>query len=183
MYEPLPAPKEFHRSQATGNKNMDRICDVQGCSRATYMGWRPLTERQGRQICEYHWLGHKDKKDSFDLFDEFKFRRPLGICKPVLKKHIPRCACGRVLDDGHKFCKTCIEERERQRKRQAYHECKNPEPEQVTQDNTPQCRACGGLREPGHTYCPGCAERRKKQSNRERRRRFYRKTAKYGGLM
>ena len=66
------------------------LCDVKGCNKATYMCWRPLTERISRQICEYHWLKHKDETDSFDLFDEFKFRRALGIWKPVLKNDAAR---------------------------------------------------------------------------------------------
>jgi hypothetical protein len=183
MYEPLPVIREFHRSPAAGNKNMDGICDVKGCNEATYLGWRPLTERHGRQICEYHWNRHKDETDSFDLYEAFKFRRPIRIPRRLTRRDKGRCACGRVLEDGHRFCKACIEERERRRKREAYHERKNPEPEQITRDDTPGCKACGEPREPGHTYCPECAERRKKQSNRERRRRSYRKTVKCGGLV
>jgi len=57
---------------------MNRLCDVKGCRSLPLLGWRPLTERLGRQICEYHWRRHKDEKDSFDLFDEFKFRRSAG---------------------------------------------------------------------------------------------------------
>jgi len=52
------------------------LCDVNGCSGATYLGWRPLTERRGRQICEYHWRRHLDEKDGFDLFEAFNFQRP-----------------------------------------------------------------------------------------------------------
>jgi hypothetical protein len=51
------------------------LCDVKGCQNLTLLGWRPLTERRGRKICEQHWRRHQDEKDSFDLFDEFKFRR------------------------------------------------------------------------------------------------------------
>ena len=159
------------------------LCDVAGCTRRVLLGWRPLTERRGRQICEYHWLRHKDETDSFDLFDEFKFRRALGIWKPVLKKHIPRCTCGRALDAGHRFCAICAKERERLRKKRAYHERKHAEPKPIVRDDTPRCRACREPRKPGHTYCDKCAEKRKKQSNRERRRRSYRKTVKYGGLV
>jgi len=36
---------------------------VEGCNRATYISWRPLTERRGRQICKYHWNRYKDKKE------------------------------------------------------------------------------------------------------------------------
>jgi len=157
-------------------------CDVSGCQRETYMGWRPLTERRGRQICEYHWNRHKDEKDSFDLFDEFKFRRPLGIRKPTVKKDVPRCSCGRERLPGHKFCSVCAQKRERQRKKQAYHKRKNPEPESIVQEDILQCRACGGLRELGHTYCPKCSKDRQRHANRERQRRHYRKTVKCVGL-
>ena len=56
------------------------------------MGWRPLTERLGKQICEYHWLRHKDPQDSFDLFDAFGFRKivrasdELGVSKQRLSE-------------------------------------------------------------------------------------------------
>jgi len=60
---------------------MDGLCDVKGCNKATYMGWRPLTERRGRQICEYHWCRHKDEKDSFDLYDEFGIKKKIAALK------------------------------------------------------------------------------------------------------
>jgi hypothetical protein len=153
-------------------------CDVKKCSELTFMGWRPLTERRGRQICEQHWLQHLDEADSFDLFDEFKYRRSARIWKPVLKKPISRCTCGRALDTGHRFCAICAKERERQRKKRAYHERKNPEPAPVVQDDTLRCRACGGPRKPGHTYCEECGKERRQHANRERQRRHYRKLAK-----
>ena len=74
---------------------MDGTCNAKGCTQPTFMGWRPLTERLGRQICEGHWRRHKDPNDDFDLFEAFGFRRPTGIRKPVAKKEIARCACGR----------------------------------------------------------------------------------------
>jgi len=44
--------------------------------------------------CEHHWRRHRDKQDGFDLFDEFKFRRPAGLHKTVDKsvamKDVPR---------------------------------------------------------------------------------------------
>jgi len=159
------------------------LCDVKGCSRLTFIGWCPLTERRGRQICEYHWLRHKDETDSFNLYEAFNFRRPVHIPKRQIKTETRKCDCGRALDAGHRFCAVCAKERERHRKRQAYHEQKNPKSKPTVQENIPRCRACGRQREPGHTFCPECAEKRKKQSNRERRRRFYRKTVKSGGLM
>ena len=41
------------------------FCDIPGCEELTYMGWRPLTEAIGRQICEDHWCRHKDCDDDF----------------------------------------------------------------------------------------------------------------------
>lgn len=74
---------------------MNELCDVNGCQSLPLLGWRPLTERLGRQICEYHWHRHRDKKDSFDLFDTFKFRRPVGIRKSGAQKYVPRLRRGR----------------------------------------------------------------------------------------
>jgi hypothetical protein len=156
---------------------MNGLCDVQGCNRATYIGWRPLTERRGRQICEFHWRRHQDENDSFDLFDEFKFRRPEGLAKPVAKKYVARCACGRELIPGRRFCKICATERERQRKKRAYHERKNQQ-QPIEQESTLLCRQCGQQRGPGYTYCSKCSQRRNNQSNRERQRRHYSKSVK-----
>ena len=64
------------------------LCDVKDCQDLPLLGWRPLTERIGRKICEQHWRRHRDEKDSFDLFDEFNFRRPEGIRKPVARKDV-----------------------------------------------------------------------------------------------
>ena len=122
---------------------MDGSCDVTGCTEQTYMGWRPLTERLGRKICEQHWRRHKDEQDSFDLFEEFGFKRPAGITKPKVKKDIDRCACGRE----HK-----------------------PKP---VKGKVSGCRDCGGQREPGHSYCKKCGQKRKAQSNRRRQQRHY----------
>jgi len=44
---------------------MDGSCDVRECTQPTFMGWRPLTERLGKQICEGHWHRHKDPADIF----------------------------------------------------------------------------------------------------------------------
>jgi hypothetical protein len=134
------------------------LCDVKGCQGLPLLGWRPLTERLGRQICDQHWRRHQDEKDSFDLFDEFGFRRPAGICKPISKKDVPLCQCGRERLSGHKFCTACADERERHRKRQAYHKRRNPEHEPIVQEDILQCRDCDGPRESGHTYCLECAE-------------------------
>ena len=37
---------------------MDGLCDVKGCQGLPCSGWRPLTERRGRKICEQHWRRH-----------------------------------------------------------------------------------------------------------------------------
>lgn len=148
------------------------LCDVKGCQSLPLLGWRPLTERRGRKICEKHWRRHLDEKDSFDLFDEFKFRRPEGISKPVVKKPA-RCACGQERLPGRRFCTVCAAERERQRKKRAYHERKNLQKQSIEQENILRCRHCGQQRKPGYTYCSDCAKRRGKQSNRERQRRHY----------
>ena len=100
---------------------MDGSCDVTGCTNSVFMGWRPLTERLGRKICEYHWRRHQDVQDSFDLFEAFGFRRPPGLPRPVAKKDVVRCACGRERPPGRKFCTDCADERERRRKKQYYH--------------------------------------------------------------
>ena len=150
-------------------------CDVTGCSGQTHLGWRPLTERLGRKICEQHWRRHKDEHDSFDLFEAFGFRRPAGIPKQVTKKDIARCVCGRELEPGRRFCTVCAADRERRRKKQYYHDKKNRTVEPVVRENTLRCRQCGGRRLPGRSYCEKCADRRKKRSNRERRRRSYQK--------
>jgi hypothetical protein len=163
---------------------MDGYCDVKGCTQPTFMGWRPLTERLGRQVCEYHWLRHKDPQDSFDLFDAFGFTRPVRIPRPAAKKEVGRCACGRERLRGRKFCTECAAERERQRKREAYHKRKNgSQQEPAEQAETRRCRDCGEPRQAAHTYCLKCTQRREKQSNRERRRRCYRRTQKRAGLM
>jgi hypothetical protein len=151
------------------------LCDVKGCQNLPLLGWQPMTERRGRQICEYHWNRHKDVTDSFNLFEAFNFRRPARMPKRQIKTEMCKCDCGRALAAGHRFCAICAEERERERKRQAYHERKNPKPEPIVQENILLCRACGGIRKPGYTYCPKCSERRSKQSNRVRQRRHYRK--------
>ena len=153
------------------------LCDVQGCTQPTFMGWRLLTERRGRQICEYHWRRHQDKQDSFDLFDEFKFRRPAGIRKPLAKKDVARCACGRELIPGHKFCDICAAEWKRQRNKQYYHGKKDHQAEPI-KESTLKCKQCGGPRLTGHSYCPKCSQRRSNQSNRERQRRHYSKSVK-----
>ncbi|MFH1718251.1 MAG: hypothetical protein ABIF19_12935 [Planctomycetota bacterium] len=150
------------------------FCDVAGCAGETYMGWRPLTEPRGKQVCEYHWLRHKDPNDDFDLFEAFGFRRPAGIRKSVAKKEVARCACGRERLPGRKLCTDCAQERERQRKKRAYHKRKEPQPEPV-EGKRPKCKGCGGPREAGHTYCEKCAERRRITVHRQAQGRYRRK--------
>jgi len=163
---------------------MNGSCDVSGCTGETYMGWRPLTERQGKQICEGHWRRHQDPEDSFDLFEAFGFRRPAGICKPVGKKELARCACGRERLPGRRLCTVCAEQRERERKKRAYHERKNRSQQEPAEPGLMlRCKGCGAERETGHRYCSKCAQQRERQSNRERRRRSYRKSLKRVGLM
>ncbi|MHC4154170.1 MAG: hypothetical protein ACYST6_04500 [Planctomycetota bacterium] len=158
---------------------MDGYCDVPECTNKTYMGWRPRSERLGKQICEDHWGRHKDPEGSLDLFEVFGFRRPVRIPKPVAKKEVGRCACGRKRLPGHKFCTDCAAERERERKREAYHKRKDgSQQEPAEQAETWRCRDCGGPRQAGHTYCLKCAQRREKHSNRERRRQCHRRTQK-----
>lgn len=111
---------------------MDGLCDVKGCNERTFMGWCPLTESRGRQICEKHFRRHDNKNDNFDLYDEFNFKRPIKVEKPSIKKEVSRCACGRERLPGHKFCTVCAKERERQRKRQYYHNKKKNQIEHTT---------------------------------------------------
>lgn len=145
------------------------LCDVQQCESETYMGWRPLTERTGRKVCEFHWQGHKSGR--FDLYDAFGFKRPLAKTKPV--KLIEYCECGRELEPGHRLCPSCAAEREKERKREYYHQSKEEKSLKVIKL---RCKECVSEREPGHRYCRKCAERRGRKSNRERQRRHYKKT-------
>ena len=132
---------------------MDGQCDVKDCRRVTYMGWQPLTESRGRQVCEYHWTRHKDPQDSFDLFDAFGFRRPTKAPKPKpAAEPIPEIA---LRKSSERISKPIAE-----------------------QGPGLHCKACGAEREAGHTYCPKCAVERKKRSDRERQKRRYQKMQK-----
>ncbi|MFH1716530.1 MAG: hypothetical protein ABIF19_04200 [Planctomycetota bacterium] len=156
---------------------MNGSCDVKGCDRETYLGWRPLTESRGRQICEGHWRRHQDPEDSFDLFEAFGFRRPAGIRKPVPKKDVPRPAP--ALDPGRTGRMQPAAEPEPPREKLERHEPAKPRPQTIpTIDRPSGCRTCGAEREPGHTYCPKCSRGRKKQSDRERQKRRYHKMQK-----
>ncbi len=158
-------------------------CDVPGCTNETYMGWRPLSQPLGKQICEYHFRRHDDPADSFNLWEAFGFRRSAKMERSAPKKDIPRCACGHERLPRRRFCTMCAQQRERERKKGAYHERKNRQEKSVEAEPTLRCRACGEPREAGHTYCRRCAEDRRKRSNRERRRRCYHRAHKCVGLM
>ena len=67
---------------------MDGLCDVPGCAGLVLLGWRPLTERLGRQVCEQHWLRHRDPQDGFDLFEAFGFKRPAGRRRPAARREV-----------------------------------------------------------------------------------------------
>ncbi|MHC4567183.1 MAG: hypothetical protein ACYTE3_15680 [Planctomycetota bacterium] len=54
-------------------------CGVPGCIGVVLLGWRPLTEEHGRQVCEEHWSRHKDPQDGFDLFEAFGFKKPAKL--------------------------------------------------------------------------------------------------------
>jgi len=151
------------------------LCDMKGCQSLPLLGWRPLSERIGRKICEQHWRRHLDEKDSFDLYDEFKFKRPVRKHKPAVTKEVPRCVCGRELQSGHRFCAICAKERERQRKRRAYHERKNQQQQTLEDNNTLRCKQCVKERKPGYTYCPECAKHRKTITRRQAQSRYWRK--------
>ena len=104
--------------------------------------------------------------------------------KAVAKEEVARCACGRERPARRRLCPVCALDRERARKKRAYHERKSrPQQEPAEQAHIRQCRDCGEPREAGHRYCSKCAQKREKQSNRERRRRSYRKSLKRVGLM
>jgi len=153
---------------------MDGLCDVKECQDLPYLGWRPLTERIGRKVCEKHWRRHKDETDSFDLFEVFKFRRPEGIRKPTAKKYIPRCGCGRELIPRCRFCTECASERKRQRNKRYYHGKKFSQAE-PTEEVTLKCKQCCGPRLPNHIYCSKCAKHRKTVTRRQAQSRYWRK--------
>lgn len=71
---------------------MDGLCDVPGCKGVVLLGWRPLTEQHGRQVCELHWLRHKDPHDDFDLFEAFAFRKPPGRRRSIANEDVVRQA-------------------------------------------------------------------------------------------
>jgi len=159
---------------------MDGTCDVPGCTNETYMGWRPLTEPKGKQICLPHWNRHKDPDDSFNLWDAFGFKRPAKRLTGPLKEkpEIAKQAKKRQKQAGGAVpLKSAEAPMETRRELAALagvsHEAQQPIPEPAQNDG-PRCKACGGEREAGFTYCPSCAKERAKRSNRQRRMRAYR---------
>lgn len=155
------------------------ICDIAGCQRETYMGWRPLSENIGQQVCEYHIDKHRSPDDGFNLFDAFGFQRLPAVqsgyswqtnSRPALR----RCVCGAELPKGYRYCQKCAKEREWMRKREYRQRKKAREieaPEPDIAEGMFKCRICGQEREYGHSYCDKCAKRQKQKSNRERQRR------------
>ena len=144
----------------------DGICDVPKCNEVTYMGWRPLSEKIGRQICETHWNAYKSGR--FDLYDAFGFRRTRIKSKPV--NVIEHCSCGRELQPGHRLCRSCATERERERKREYYHRSKAKESAEII---SLQCKQCGKKRLPGHSYCGKCAKIHRFRSRSKINRKYY----------
>jgi hypothetical protein len=152
---------------------MDGSCDVSGCQRETYMGWRPLTKPLGRKICEHHWRRHNDNDpdDDFNLWDAFGFRRPIEICKLVAKKDAPWPAP--ESDPGRVVFTEPAAKPEPPQQRPGHYEPEKVEPQIIPAVDRPsRCKACGGLREAGHTYCQGCARERRQQAHQERQRRY-----------
>ena len=138
---------------------MDGRCDLPGCEQPTYMGWRPLSESRGWQICKTHWLRHKNQNDSCDLFEAFGLRRPMLIDK----------AGAGFFAAGRK---------RQPEKNKGPAKPMRPEPEKRSDGRggrqaPGRCRACGQAREPGHTYCERCSRERRAEKNRERQKRHY----------
>ena len=152
---------------------MNGLCDVKECTNPVFMGWRPLTERRGRQICEYHWNRHQDKQDSFDLFEAFGFRRPPQAPKPEPAAK-PVCNCGREITPGHKFCDVCAAERKRQCNKQCYHGKKDHQAEPI-KESTLKCKQYGGPRLTDHIYCSKCAKHHKTMTRRQAQSSYWRK--------
>ncbi|MHC4367261.1 MAG: hypothetical protein ACYSW8_06520 [Planctomycetota bacterium] len=107
------------KSKGLRDSVRDEGCDVNGCSGRTFMGWRPLTEKIGRKVCEDHWLRHRDGQDGFDLFEAFGFRRPQpkqDTAPRVRKLSLRRYCreCGQPRQAGHRYCDACGKKRKLQ---------------------------------------------------------------------
>jgi hypothetical protein len=152
------------------------------------MGWRPLTERLGKQICEGHWLRHKDPNDSFNLWDAFGFRRPAGIQKPIVRGHLagPAFAPPKPNEQVREEPKAepepprekpnCHEPDQPPRLSTRVEAAGKPGPQTVPAIEKPSgCKACGAEREAGHSYCQECAQRRRKTTRRQAQSRYWRK--------
>ncbi len=163
---------------------MDGTCDVPGCTNETFMGWRPLSEPLGKQICESHWNRHKDPADSFNLWDAFGFQRPANRPARPIRAEPSQYGCGRVLPFTKPIVKAEPEPHEQPKAEPPQdkpdrHEAERREPQAIpARENPSDCRACGAQREAGHTYCPKCSRERKAESNRRRQRRHYLKVQK-----
>jgi len=124
------------------------------------MGWRPLNETLGRQICKKHWTRHENPNDSFNLFAAFGLRRPARISKSGAGLF----AAGRLRQPRPNMIAA------------------EPLQQQETTKQTEgsggrhapgRCRSCGQAREPGHTYCEKCSRERRAEKNRKRQKRHY----------
>lgn len=153
------------------------ICDVRDCQRQTYLGWRPLSEPRGRQICEYHIKRHRDENEKFILFDEFGFnRRPVKDRANTAPQENKCSGCDKKIQPECRFCEDCAQKRKRHSKRE-YQQRKRDEKKKPLTDEWPDknirlCSLCGNEREPGHTYCEKCALRQKRKNTRERLKQF-----------
>lgn len=145
------------------------LCDVPQCEEPTYMGWRPLTEKRGHQVCETHWNAHKAGR--FSLYDAFGFEVPPTAKRIVKLKDY--CSCGNERQPGHEFCQTCIVERKRQQRKESYHR-KKTEPAQTLKRNILICRNedCQNERQPNHRYCNLCAVQQRRKLDKIRKRKI-----------
>jgi hypothetical protein len=168
-------------NQWKATKMANGICDIAGCQRKTYMGWRPLSEKMGRQVCEYHWCRHNDNSDNFNLFDTFDFPR-LPVVQTGKSWHtnaesvLRRCICGTELPKGYQYCQKCAKERERKRKREYRHKKKEAKLESLAstpKENILRCKTenCERERKYGHSYCDKCAKQRMRERERIKKRK------------
>jgi hypothetical protein len=144
------------KSKGLRDSVRDEGCDVNGCPGRTHMGWRPLTEKTGRKVCEYHWRRHRDGQDSFDLFEAFGFRRPQpkkDIAPPVAELSLRRyCGeCGQPREAGHRYCPDCGRKRQRHAHQQRQKKYRHRLAEAVSRDAFARPRATavsGQIRQP-----------------------------------
>jgi len=168
------------------------ICDVTDCTGKTFKGWRPLTEQleNEEQLCRQCWARHVEPHHEFDLFDEFRFKRPQQLqhrsfYRPTQANAANRriskcCECGAEIPSGYLFCADCAADRERNRKREQARQRRAKQKRRQTAPepkNMPRSRECGNQRLPGHTYCATCVLYAKGRAERERQRRCREKRA------